>query len=666
MPMDTSDDQARQRVIIEDVEPQVDAGRFPVRALAGEMLTVEADIFCDGHDLIAAEILYRREEAEDWSTAPMTLLLNDRYQGRFQLAGPGLYSFTIRARVDHYRTWLSDVRKKLEAGEDVSVELEIGRRLIREASGRASSDQARQLEAKSQELAEAASQAEAVRRAGDETLLELMVPHQRTGLDTIYGSVLPVRAERPLAGCSAWYELFPRSFAQKPGEHGTFRDCEALLPDIAAMGFDVVYLPPIHPIGRTNRKGRNNAPTAQNGEPGSPWAIGAAEGGHKAVHPELGTLEDFERFRKKAEELGLEIALDIAFQCSMDHPYLREHPEWFRWRPDGSVQYAENPPKKYQDVVPFDFETEDWAALWQELKSIFDFWIDRGVRIFRVDNPHTKPFVFWEWVIGELKGQHPELIFLSEAFTRPKVMYRLAKLGFTQSYTYFTWRNSKQELTEYCTQLTTAPVKNYFWPNFWPNTPDILPEYLQHGGRPAFIIRLILAATLSANYGIYGPAFELCIDEAVPGKEEYLNSEKYEIKSWNLSSPQSLRELISLVNAVRRDNPCLQNIWNIRFLETDNEHLLFYLRFSDDEDNVILAVVNLDPFQSQSGLLRIPIRELGLDPRQPYLVHELLGDEKHIWMGEWNRVELNPQVLPAHVYTIYRSFRRESDFDYFI
>jgi starch synthase (maltosyl-transferring) len=664
--MDTSSTQARQRVVIENVEPLVDGGRFPVKVVAGETVQVEADILCDGHDQISAELLFRGPDEASWRTAPMLPLVNDRFWSSFQAEGPGMAAFSIQARVDHYRTWLSDLSKKFEAGNDVSVEIEAGRRMIEEAAGRADAEAAADLEQWSKRLAAAESQAAARSLACDRRLLELMDAHPRPGLSSALAQEVQVRVERPLAGCSAWYEFFPRSFSAVPGRHGTFQDCQALLPDIAEMGFDVVYLPPIHPIGRTNRKGRNNAPKAEQGEPGSPWAIGGPEGGHKAVHPELGSLEDFELFRARAEELGLEVALDMAFQCSMDHPYLAEHPEWFRWRPDGTVQYAENPPKKYQDVVPLDFETEEWAALWQELKSIFEFWIERGVRIFRVDNPHTKPFVFWEWVIGELKKDHPELIFLSEAFTRPKVMHRLAKLGFTQSYTYFTWRNSKQELTEYCSQLTSPPVNNFFWPNFWPNTPDILPEFLQHGGRPAFIIRFILAATLSSNYGIYGPAFELCVNESIPGKEEYLNSEKFEIKSWDLSSPRSLRELISLVNAIRRETPCLQDTRNIRFLETDNEHVIFYRRFSETDDSEIMVAVNLDPFQTRSSLVRIPIDDLGIEPKQPYLVHELIGDEKHIWLGDWNRIELDPQVLPAHIYKIYRTFRRESDFDYFM
>jgi starch synthase (maltosyl-transferring) len=432
------------------------------------------------------------------------------------------------------------------------------------------------------------------------------------------------------------------------------------------MGFDVLYFPPIHPIGKTNRKGKNNATKINPDDVGSPWAIGSNDGGHKAIHPQLGTLEDFERLIARAKEVGMEIAMDLAFQCSPDHPYMKEHPEWFRWRPDGTIQFAENPPKKYEDIIPLNFETEKWQELWEELKSVVFFWIERGIRIFRVDNPHTKPFSFWEWLIGEIKREYPDAIFLSEAFTRPKVMVRLAKLGFTQSYTYFTWRNTKRELVEYLTELTQTEAKEYFRPNFWPNTPDILPEHLQYGGRPAFIIRLILAATLSSNYGIYGPAFELLENEAIPGKEEYLNAEKYEIKHWNWNQPGNLRDFVARVNQIRKENPVLQTTWNLHFYEVDNDYFLFYAKFSEDFSNLILVLVNLDCFHTQSGWVRVPIHELGIDARQPYLVHDLLSDDKFIWQGERNYVELNPQVLPANILRVRKRLKRETDFDYFL
>jgi starch synthase (maltosyl-transferring) len=421
------------------------------------------------------------------------------------------------------------------------------------------------------------------------------------------------------------------------------------------MGFDVLYLPPIHPVGHTHRKGKNGSPTAGPRDPGSPWAIGSEEGGHKAVHPQLGTLEDFHRFVDKAREHSMEVALDISFQCSPDHPYVREHPSWFRRRPDDTVQYAENPPKKYEDIYPFDFETEDWRELWEELKSIVLFWIAQGIRIFRVDNPHTKPFVFWEWLIDEIKRDHPDVILLSEAFTRPKIMYRLAKLGFSQSYTYFAWRNTKWEFSQYFTELTQTEVREYFRPNLWPNTPDILTEYLQSGGRPAFMTRLVLAATLGASYGIYGPAFELCENRPrEPGSEEYLNSEKYEIKQWELDRPDSLKDLIARVNQIRRENPALQSDWSLVFHQVDNEQIICYSKRSEDLENVILVVVNLDPRYMQSGWVELALDELGLDGDESYQVHDLLTGARHRWQGRRNYVELNPHVVPAHVFRLER------------
>jgi starch synthase (maltosyl-transferring) len=447
--------------------------------------------------------------------------------------------------------------------------------------------------------------------------------------------------------------MFPRSCSDEPGRHGTFKDCEARLPYIAEMGFDVLYLPPIHPIGHTNRKGKNNAVTTRQSDPGTPWAIGAEEGGHKAINPQLGTMEDFRHLAIKAQEYGIEIALDIAFQCSPDHPYVKEHPEWFLWRPDGTVQYAENPPKKYQDIFPLNFETEHWRELWDELRSIVLFWAEQGIRIFRVDNPHTKPFRFWDWLIGEVKRDYPEAIFLAEAFTRPKIMYHLAKLGFTQSYTYFTWRNTKSELTEYLTELTQTEVKDFFRPNFWPNTPDILHAYLQTGGRAAFMARLVLAATLSANYGIYGPAFELMENTPrEPGSEEYLNSEKYEIKHWDTGRADSLKDFITRVNRIRRENPALQSNRNLWFNATDSEHLICYSKHTDDLSSIVLIVVNLNPHQTQSGWVNVPLGAWGLDPQKPCQAYDLLNNTSHTWHREWNQLELNPDSCPARIFRV--------------
>ena len=466
-----------------------------------------------------------------------------------------------------------------------------------------------------------------------------------------------------LARFSYWYEMFPRSTGSD-GRHGTFKTTEERLPYVAGMGFNILYLPPIHPIGSTHRKGRNNSTDPESDDVGSPWAIGSEEGGHKSVNALLGTLGDFHQLVAAARRAGIDVALDIAFQCSPDHPYVKEHPEWFKHRPDGSIQYAENPPKKYQDIYPFDFETSDWKALWEELLSVFLFWAEQGVHVFRVDNPHTKPFAFWEWLIPELKQRYPEAVLLSEAFTRPKVMYRLAKVGFTQSYTYFAWRNQKRELQEYFTELTTHPVRDFFRPNLWPNTPDILTDYLQHGGRPAFQTRLVLAATLGANYGIYGPAFEHLESLAVaPGKEEYYNSEKYQLRDWRLTRPDSLRDYIARVNAIRRENPALQTDRGLRFVNVDNDSLIAYSKVSEDGANLLLVVVNLDPYHTQSGVVDVPIHRWGIPPEQQYQVHDLIADARYSWRNWKNYVELNPFVQPAHIFRIQHRLRDETDFD---
>jgi starch synthase (maltosyl-transferring) len=498
-------------------------------------------------------------------------------------------------------------------------------------------------------------------------LLELVQRYPERGAETRYDKELSIIVDREKARFSAWYEMFPRSSAAKPGVHGTFNDCESLISYVASMGFDTLYLPPIHPIGYTHRKGKNNSITASAADPGSPWAIGSAEGGHKSIHPQLGTLKDFRSFVAKAESLGLEVALDLAYQCSPDHPYVREHPKWFRWRPDGTVQFAENPPKKYQDIYPLDFATEEWRALWEELKSIVDFWREQGIRIFRVDNPHTKPLPFWQWLIETVKQDDPEIIFLAEAFTRPKVMYRLGKLGFTQSYSYFTWRNTKAEITEYFQELMQTEVREYYRPNLWPNTPDILPEYLQFGGRAAFMIRLVLAATLSGNYGIYGPAFELLENRPrEAGSEEYLDSEKYEIKHWNRESADGLKDFITRINRIRKDNAALKCDWSLCFREIDNEQMICYTKHTDDLGNIIVVVVNLDPHHVQSGWVKIPLEPLRLGAADSYQAHDLLTGARFLWQGARNYVQLDPKNGPAHILRLRRRLRREQDFDYFM
>jgi starch synthase (maltosyl-transferring) len=477
----------------------------------------------------------------------------------------------------------------------------------------------------------------------------------------VFPRELRVLVDPPLARFGAWYELFPRSTAAEPGRHGTFRDVVARLDYVQELGFDVLYLPPIHPIGHERRKGPNNTPSRGPQDPGSPWAIGAVEGGHTAVHPDLGTLQDFERLVALARERGIEVALDIAFQCTPEHPWVREHPEWFRHRPDGEIMHAENPPKVYEDIYPLDFETGDRRGLWEALRDVFVFWCERGVRVFRVDNPHTKPFAFWEWVLADVRSVYPDAIFLSEAFTRPKVMYRLAKVGFTQSYTYFAWRNTKPELTEYLTELTRTGAVEFFRPNFWPNTPDILTEYLQSGLRPAFAVRLILAATLSSSYGIYGPAFELMEHTPRdPGSEEYRDSEKYEIRTWDLERPDSLAPLIARVNRIRRENPALHDDRGLRFHGVANDQLLAYSKANEDGTNRILVIVNLDPRTPRSGWTDLALGELGLGPSEPFEVEDLLSGTVYAWSGPANFVLLDPAESPAHILRVRRAGRRSS------
>src|SRR5688572_7899209 len=581
----------RVRAVIDRVIPEIDCGRFDAKRVIGDVVKVEAHVFTDGHDTIACMLGFRHESEADWTEVPMTLRYNDEWFGEFTVEKLGRYRYTVTAWVDHFLSWRNEFRRRVDPADIQSAAL-VGAKLIAEAANRAQRGDAQHLRQWGKQLLAAQATEDLKRIALDEEMAEIAKRYPDRRFAVRYERELRVFVDRKRARFSSWYEFFPRSASPEPGRHGTFKDAEARLPYVAELGFDIVYFPPIHPVGRDKRKGKNNALAAQPGDVGSPWAIGSAEGGHKSVNPALGTLDDFRRVVARARELGIDVALDIAFQCAPDHPYVKEHPQWFTWRPDGTVQYAENPPKKYQDIYPFNFETEDWQGLWEELKSIFDFWIDQGVTVFRVDNPHTKAFPFWEWAVTEIKTEHPEVIFLAEAFTRPKIMHRLAKLGYTQSYTYFAWRNTKHELIEYFTELAHGPGREYFRPNVWPNTPDILTEYLQHGGRPAFTARLLLAATLAASYGIYGPAFELI--ERVPrdpGSEEYLDSEKYEIRAWDLERPESLRYLIARVNAIRRENPALQDDATLEFVTADNDELIAYVKATADLSNMLLVVV---------------------------------------------------------------------------
>jgi starch synthase (maltosyl-transferring) len=661
-------EEGRKRVVIETVSPEIDSGRFPIKRVIGEKVIVEADVFADGHDAIQVMLLFRNHSDSAWKEIPMHPLSNDRWRAEFQVTELSRYRYMIEAWVDSFGTWWRDLSKKIGAGEDTFVDYQIGAQLVQAALERALDSDVQKLSEWIRLLSNENESLQKKRQSClEEGMAEIVSRYPDRRWATRYAKQLAVVVERERARFSAWYEFFPRSCARESGRHGTFRDCEAHLAYVASMGFDVIYFPPIHPIGLTHRKGKNNTPESTSEDVGSPWGIGSKEGGHKSVHPGLGTLADFRRLLDKAREYNIEIALDIAFQCSPDHPYVQEHPEWFRWRPDGRVQYAENPPKKYQDIYPFEFVCEQWKELWEELKSILLFWCEQGVRIFRVDNPHTKPFDFWEWVISEVKKKHVETIFLSEAFTRPKVMYRLAKLGFSQSYTYFTWRNTKAELTQYFTDLNRGELSDFFRPNLWPNTPDILTEYLQYGGLPAFQTRLVLAATLGANYGIYGPAFELCEHEArEPGSEEYLNSEKYEIKQRDLDRPDSLRNLIARINRIRRTHAALQSNESLFFHDVDNDELLCYSKTTADFNDVILVVVNLDPQHVQSGWVDLRLDRVGIHPEIPYQVHDLLTEARYLWHGPRNYVELNPAVVPAHVFLVRRRLRTERQFDYYM
>jgi starch synthase (maltosyl-transferring) len=665
----------RIRAVIDALAPSVDCGRFPAKRIAGEPVRIEAHCFADGHDRLRVTMRWQALAKSADPPAHETELSaegNDVWSAEITPSAPGRYRCEVSAWVDHFESWRQELERREDLA-DIRVALQVGAALALEAAARArGNDSARLAEWAS--LLRDRAQDKSLAAPDTASLKALALDPAQAALVGRYpdrrfaaSASLHLIVDRKRAAFSSWYELFPRSAAPEPTRHGTFGDVESRLPYVAEMGFDVLYFPPIQPIGRINRKGANNALESKPGDVGSPWAIGSAEGGHKDILRDLGSLEDFRRLNARARSLGLEIALDIAFQCAPDHPYVREHPDWFRHRPDGSVQYAENPPKKYQDIYPFDFETDDWRALWEELRSIFDFWIDQGVRIFRVDNPHTKAFPFWEWVIGEIQTSNPDAMFLAEAFTRPKVMHRLAKLGFTQSYTYFTWRNTKRELTEYFTELAQGPGRQYFRPNVWPNTPDILQENLQSGVRAVFAARLVLAATLSANYGIYGPSFELM--ESAPretGSEEYLDSEKYQLRHWRLDRPDSLRSLIARINRIRRENAALQSDHSLRFCPVDNDQLIAYLKNDGSSGNIVLMVVNLDPHHVQSGWVELDLRTLGLALELPYQVHDLLSEQRYQWRGGRNFVMLDPARLPAHVFVLRRHVRSEHDFDYFV
>ena len=667
--------EGRRRVVIEEVQPQVDCGRYPAKRILGDRVTITAAVFGDGHDHVAGRMLYRHSGEDDWRSILLEPLTNDLWSASFTVDKLGDWLYTIEAWVDHFDTWCADLRKRVGAQtassappssselQDIPLALRSGALLLARTAQRAKGSDSKLLADTATNLDRLAeSHVATYEFPFSEEIITLAAQYPDLSLATRYHQELPLWVDRERARYSTWYELFPRSASPDPTRHGTFADVRELLPAISAMGFDVLYLPPIHPIGTAFRKGRNNSVTSTQDDPGSPWAIGSKEGGHKSIHAQLGTLRQFDALVAATHDHGMELALDIAFQCSPDHPWVTEHPNWFVIRPDGSIQYAENPPKKYQDIYPLNFESSDWRGLWEALRDVFVYWIRRNVRIFRVDNPHTKALPFWGWCIAEIHKKYPDVIFLAEAFTRPHVMYSLAKAGFTQSYTYFTWRNTKDELQEYFEEISKPPVSDFFHPNLWPNTPDILHATLQKGGRPAFMQRLILAATLGANYGIYGPAFELC--ENIPirqGSEEYLDSEKYEVRRWDRSASQSLAPLVTQINQIRRNNPALQSDGSIHFHPVDNPNIICYSKSSGS--NRILVAVNLDPTQEQAGWIELDLKQLAVPHNDNFEIEDLLTGIHYHWHDRSNYVALRPDVMPAHIFRLIRPSSGETTLD---
>ena len=668
--------EGRHRVVIEEIQPQIEAGRYPAKRVLGDIVEISAAIFADGHDHVAARLLYRHKSQHKPIAIPFTAVNNDIWAAKFPVDQLGTWYFTIEAWIDHFDTWVHDLGKRLAAQpdpqqptqqvgpQDIPLALRIGANLIDAASSRATGSDTTRLKLFARQFRSLAEENRPFYTPPPlAEIIDLMAKYPDLSFSTTYPTELPLWVDRERARYSSWYELFPRSASSTPGKHGTLADVETHLPEIAAMGFDILYMPPIHPIGTAFRKGKNNSVTAMPGDVGSPWAIGAKEGGHTAILAELGTFDDFAALVKTAHTNGMEIALDIAFQCSPDHPWVKEHPEWFNHRPDGTIQYAENPPKKYQDIYPLNFESKNWQGLWDALYDVFKFWVERGVHIFRVDNPHTKALPFWEWCIAEIQRTTPEVIFLAEAFTRPHVMYSLAKGGFTQGYTYFTWRNTKADLQSYFEELSTPPVVEFFRPNVWPNTPDILHEQLQESDpiarRAVFLQRVILATTLSASYGIYCPAYELCEwrpAKPAPGKsgsEEYLDSEKYQLRHWDVRSPISIAPEITLLNSIRRENPALQRNESLRFHACPNPNLLCYSKSTPDFANTILVAVNLDSHSEQAGTIDLNMAALGLPWQGDFEVEDLLTGARFHWRDQRNYIALRPEV-PAHILRIVR------------
>ncbi len=641
----------QERIVIENVTPELNSGVFFIKRVIGEKIFITADVIGDGHDIVQASIIYKHEKDTSWSETRMDPGNNDSWKGVFKVEKQGYYTYKIQGWVDYALNWQHGTIRKIEDGQHVSSELLEGRTYLEGISNEVDADEKKYIKKLSDLFKKEDKYDEAIIEAKSDALHDLFYKYPSRGLMATYKE-LKVYVDREKARFSTWYEFFPRSASQTEGKHGTFKDCERLLPKIAEMGFDILYFPPIHPIGEVNRKGKNNTTDADKDDVGSPWGIGSKDGGHTSVHKELGTLQDFKDLVAKAQELEIEVAMDYALQAAPDHPWVKEHPEFFKWRPDGTVQYAENPPKKYQDIQPIYFDTTEWNSMWQELLATAMFWVEEcGIKVFRVDNPHTKPFHFWGWLIGEIKNKYPDVLFLSEAFTKPKVMQQLAKQGFTQSYTYFTWRNSKHELIEYIEDLTVSDQKDYFRPNFWPNTPDINPYHLQGANEAMHLIRYALASTLSSNTGIYGPVFEQMVSDAIPGKEEYLDSEKYQLRHWDWEVKNKLTTIITSINRIRKENKALQQTNNIKFCNIENDQLIAFYKYDDDKTNELLIIISLDPYYSQQGNIQLPLYELGVHAGHNIEVHDLITKSSYHWNNEWNYVELHP-TLPMHIFKI--------------
>ncbi len=640
----------QKRVVIDYISPRLNGGDFFIKRVVNEIVNIDAHVLVDGHDVIAASVLYKHEKERSWKEARMHQLANDEWQSSFIVEKQGFYAYKIEGWVDYALNWQHGIGRKIDDNQEVASELLEGVTFLKSVAKKASESEKKYLKNLQALFVDPKQYNEAITEAISDTLRAIFVNYPEKFLANT-SKEYQIYVDRLKARFSTWYEFFPRSSSETAGEHGTFKQCENLLPRVAKMGFDTLYFPPVHPIGEVNRKGKNNTTEALKGDVGSTWGIGSKSGGHKDIHPDLGTLNDFKRLIKKAKDLGIEVAMDYALQAAPDHPWVKEHPEWFKWRPDGTVQYAENPPKKYQDILPIYFESEDFKNLWKECLDILFYWIDCGIHVFRVDNPHTKPYYFWNWIIAEVKKKHPDVLFLAEAFTTPKVMQQLAKQGYTQSYTYFTWRNTKQELIEYMTELTQTEQREFMRPNFWPNTPDINPYHLQGANDSKHIQRYVLAATLSSNIGIYGPVFEYMISDAIPGKEEYLNSEKFQVCDYDWTIENKLTTLIGKVNHIRKENEALQQTNNIKFCQIENDNLLAFYKWNQDKSNQVLIIISLDQYYAQQGNIQLPLADLDIDNRQQVQVHDLITGSSYNWHNEWNFVELHP-TLPFHIFKI--------------